>query len=332
MSETDTLQSSSDTSDRDPQSPSSQPEPQLSPAQKAALEHLASGTSIIEAARGAGVDRRTVYRWIHADAHFAAAYNAWRQELIDSGRARVLAMGDLALTTVQAAMQKGDARVALQVARATGLLAQPRPGPADPDLLQRRRDLQDQRRDLDLRAKEKETSLRANRIDPDHRWKTDVRELEGHIDWMLGLRQKALAQETPEAREQRLTSEKFYTRHPKTRRLLELTDTSEAAALPAPEQQVSPTEAPAGGAGPQPASASSGSASADPVGKSARPALSTVERAGLSTVERAALNTIDGPPVSAAEPPIRTRVSPIRGVYYDGSDESDNDPQWERIL
>jgi hypothetical protein len=129
---------------------------ELSAAQERALQQLAAGTSIKETARVVGVGRRTVHRWLKEDANFAAAYNAWRRETVDSGRARVLAMTDLALDTVQNAMLQGNARVAVQVARAAGALDAPRPGPIDPEELRRRRELREGKRELALEAAEQQ--------------------------------------------------------------------------------------------------------------------------------------------------------------------------------
>jgi len=61
----------------------------LRSVQQAALRLLAAGQTIEEAAEAAGVDRRTVSRWIHEDAEFGAAYNLWRRETLESGRAKV---------------------------------------------------------------------------------------------------------------------------------------------------------------------------------------------------------------------------------------------------
>ena len=113
--------------------------PALPAAQEIALQQLVSGNSILQAAQAARVDRRTVYRWIRSDPHFAAAYNAWQHEMLASGRTRLLAMTDLALDTVQSAMLQGDARVAVQVAKATGAMDIPKPGTTEPGRFYRRK-------------------------------------------------------------------------------------------------------------------------------------------------------------------------------------------------
>ena len=131
------------------------PETRLTPTQELALQHLAAGSSICEAAERAGIGRRTLHRWIKEDPDFAAAYNAWRRELIDSGHARALAMTDRALAAIDKAIEKGNASVALQLVRGIGVLQQPRVGPEDPGYVQRRRAVTDARRETRLRKAEK---------------------------------------------------------------------------------------------------------------------------------------------------------------------------------
>src|SRR5579864_3822421 len=122
----------------------------LKKAQVLALQHLMAGTPIHEAARHVGVDRRTLYRWIKAEPKFAATYNAWQRETIDSGQARVLAMGNAALDVLEKSIQSGDAEIALQVARSTGMMDRPAPGLIDPRELERRQNLRAARSDFKL--------------------------------------------------------------------------------------------------------------------------------------------------------------------------------------
>lgn len=121
---------------------------QLSPTQQAALRQLGEGCNMAEAARSAGVDRRTLYNWIHQDPQFGAAYNAWQREVLESGHARALTLTDKALTTVDAAIEKGNVSAALQVIRHLGVLRPVKPGPTDAKLLNRQRKLAARRRDL----------------------------------------------------------------------------------------------------------------------------------------------------------------------------------------
>lgn len=106
----------------------------LSDEQQAALSALISGKAIREAAGAAQVHRTTISRWLHHDPHFRAAYNAWRQELIDSSRARLLRTAEIATATVHRAIAKGDGRLALALLKHLGLASEAAAGPADPAL------------------------------------------------------------------------------------------------------------------------------------------------------------------------------------------------------
>jgi hypothetical protein len=182
--------------------PIKRPRSGLTAIQELALEHITSGVSIADAARAARVDRRTLHRWIRDDARFAAAYNAWRREVVDSGRARVLAMSNRALDAMNAAIEKGDTRVALQVAKASGALDAQKPGLTDADTLRRKRKLRDGQREIKL----EEAENRYQRaIGEDSRQTLKHLELlEPHIDLLLKLRQALLRDETPDERAKRL--------------------------------------------------------------------------------------------------------------------------------
>lgn len=108
----------------------------LSDAQRAALSALCSGKAIREAACVARVHRVTVGRWLHHDPHFRAAYNAWRQELIDSSRARLLRTAEVATATVHRAIAQGDGRLALALLKSLGLASgdSAAAGPSEPAL------------------------------------------------------------------------------------------------------------------------------------------------------------------------------------------------------
>jgi hypothetical protein len=134
---------------------------ELSSVQQAALCELGNGGTIADAARVAGVDRRTVSRWIHEDEKFAAAHNAWCKELLDSGNGRALAMGDMALSTLANAIQNGHVNAALQLVKNLGMLRPPKPGPSDAEQLRRRRAVRKARREEELWKAEFELGLRA---------------------------------------------------------------------------------------------------------------------------------------------------------------------------
>ena len=126
----------------------------LSVPQQAALNALAAGCSVRRAAREAKVDHRTVRRWIHQNAQFAAACNARQQELLESARVRAVEMLDAALATIDAAIRQGDVNAALHMVRHLGILQPPNIGPADASELQRRRAVADARREARLREAE----------------------------------------------------------------------------------------------------------------------------------------------------------------------------------
>jgi hypothetical protein len=109
----------------------------LSGPQRTAIEWLTAGETAVAAADAAGVSRSTVHRWLRADPAFQAAYNAWQADLTSTARARLLALADKAVSTVERALDRGDARTALTILRAQGLLGPARPGPTDPDLIAR---------------------------------------------------------------------------------------------------------------------------------------------------------------------------------------------------
>ena len=353
-------------------SPRRDPEPKseasdLSAAQERALQHLAAGSSISDAARKVGVDRKTIHRWLATDPHFAAAFNAWRREMVHSGRARVLAMGDLALDTVRKAIQKGDARVALQVARAAGAMDEPRPGATDPQILQRRRELRHGRRDLTLEAAEKQFQRDAERQrGEDKAWQKSVSDIDDLIGFLLEQREEALAAESPEDRARRLDEKRYIPEHERqVLRLLALAGAPPTPALPAPTPEPSAAEAApdadAPDGGPVPAAPPApADAAADPPspigGKSAvgAPADADTSRQRLATrfvawslangskpaangaAEAPGLSRVEAPSARAERdgtptpPPTRTRPLPVRAVRYDGSD--DDEPGWEKIV
>jgi hypothetical protein len=109
---------------------------QLSAPQQTALAALSHGRTIKDAATAAGVNRVTVGRWLRTDPRFRAAYNAWRQELIDSTRSRLLRTAELAAAAVHKQIAKGDGRLALALLDRLGLASEAAAtaGPPDADL------------------------------------------------------------------------------------------------------------------------------------------------------------------------------------------------------
>jgi hypothetical protein len=94
----------------------------LNERQRIVIQCLGSGMNITAAAQGAGVDPRTIHRWIKSKPEFAAAFNAWKQETYEIARARALTMGERAMGVIDAAIDKGNLSASLQVARGLGML------------------------------------------------------------------------------------------------------------------------------------------------------------------------------------------------------------------
>jgi hypothetical protein len=314
----------------------------LSTAQELALEKLASGASIPNAAKAAGVDRKTVYRWLQSDPHFAAAFNTWRAERVASNRARALAMSDLALDTVSAAMEQGNARVALQVAKATGALKPDRPGPTDPEELRRRRELREGRQEMALAKAEQQFRKESGDDDQDHY--KDVGWLETLIDSLIDLRAYALKDETPEARAARLSAadhKPYPLKHPETGQLLALIDAAAAnKALPGlilsdSPQALQSDPSPASSTRPDQAdSQAPASASAAPPPSSLASPSNAPDPSASTTIKTTATRVTGSPPPAARspQPPAPPRRRPLSPFYTSNdSDDEIADPAWTRI-
>lgn len=125
----------------------------LSDHQRKVMTYLATGHSIAKAAHLGKVNRRTVYRWLNDDAQFCAVYNAWRRELEQSAKTRLLAMADDAIDTIHGAILTGHVNASLTVAKSMGLLTKPRIGPDDPERILRKRRAREMRQTAnELRA------------------------------------------------------------------------------------------------------------------------------------------------------------------------------------
>jgi hypothetical protein len=108
----------------------------LTAEQQTALAALCTGKRMRDAAAAARVHRMTLSRWLHNDPNFRAAYNAWRRELVDSTRAKLLHTAELATGAIHRAIAKGDGRLALALLDRLGLAtpAAAAVGPTDPAL------------------------------------------------------------------------------------------------------------------------------------------------------------------------------------------------------
>jgi len=113
----------------------------LSPVQATALQALAAGQNLRQAAKSCGVARSTIHYWLKYDATFRAAYNAWKQEMLESARARLLKGADAAVSAVLQAVAKGDSRAALAILKGIGALTPEQPGLTDPAMVAREMEL-----------------------------------------------------------------------------------------------------------------------------------------------------------------------------------------------
>jgi len=133
----------------------------LSPPQRMAIQLLTSGKSLVAAATAAGVNRTTLYRWLKGDPAFVAAYNAWQKDVRDTARGKILALSDLAITTIAKAMTRGDTRPALRILEATGALTHEEPGSTDPVEIQRQQKLERTKAQTALRRAENRAAMDA---------------------------------------------------------------------------------------------------------------------------------------------------------------------------
>lgn len=79
----------------------------LTPAQSAAVDHLATGSSVTDAAKAANVTRQTVSGWLNHDPNFQAALNRRRAELWAETGDRLRALMPRALERIEKAITEG---------------------------------------------------------------------------------------------------------------------------------------------------------------------------------------------------------------------------------
>lgn len=118
----------------------------LSPTQELAVAALVEGHSVTDAAAVAGVTRQTVHRWLAGDFFFRAELNRQRQEIRDAYRDRLHQLAGVAIGTVEEAVGKGDARVALALLRDLGVLSLPAIGSSNPDELREAAEIEELQR------------------------------------------------------------------------------------------------------------------------------------------------------------------------------------------
>ena len=131
----------------------------LTTQQRKAIEQLTSGRTLVESATAAGVSRMTLYRWLKGDAVFQAAFNAWQNDLLDTARARVLSLTDLAVTTVARSMGRGDGKTALRILERVGVLDRAQPGSTDATEIARQQKLTQKRAEIAARSEARQVMM-----------------------------------------------------------------------------------------------------------------------------------------------------------------------------
>jgi AcrR family transcriptional regulator len=119
FSESATVQRSIDRPDAQEQNPL---KTHLQGKQQAAIEGMMSGKSVPESAKAAGVNKSTVYRWVKSDPKFMAEYNIWHEELEQQARSRLLDILHKATAAIDAALEAGDSRLAMQLLKGMGVV------------------------------------------------------------------------------------------------------------------------------------------------------------------------------------------------------------------
>jgi hypothetical protein len=95
---------------------------EISAQQRRAIEAILSGNTMTDAAKTAGVNRSTVWRWMNKDAEFQSALNSYKREALDQLSMRTTALASLAISAVEAALRAGDEKTGIAVLRGLGFL------------------------------------------------------------------------------------------------------------------------------------------------------------------------------------------------------------------
>lgn len=100
----------------------------LTAPQEAAITALLTGSNISEAAGWAEVDRTTIHRWLREDFAFQAELNRRKHELRSGLQDRLMRLAGKATACVEAAVDAGDARMAMTLLKDLGILSPPEIG------------------------------------------------------------------------------------------------------------------------------------------------------------------------------------------------------------
>jgi hypothetical protein len=115
---------------------------ELSVGQHHAFDALCEGESQEAAAQRAGVKRLTIYRWMHFNPFFRAAYNIWQKQSAESVRGRLLKVADGALATVAKAVAEGDRKLSYNMLKDLGLLETIKDVPTEPGVIRQQMELE----------------------------------------------------------------------------------------------------------------------------------------------------------------------------------------------
>ena len=109
----------------------------MSVEQLNAIDILVQGKTDQETALAVGVARETVTRWRNDNPHFAAELNKQRRLIWAASHDRLRSLAGKAVDTLEAALDSGDSRIAVEVMKAVGLYGQvpPPSGPVDAELV-----------------------------------------------------------------------------------------------------------------------------------------------------------------------------------------------------
>jgi hypothetical protein len=111
------------------------------------------------AAKGAGVARATLYRWLNEDADFRAAHNAWQKDTVAAARSSILALTEPAIRAVAAALEAGDGKMGLALLKSLGMLTPPAPGSTQVADVRKEQKIEKKRKETDLFMAEMEAGF-----------------------------------------------------------------------------------------------------------------------------------------------------------------------------
>ncbi|CVK18407.1 helix-turn-helix domain-containing protein [Sporomusa sphaeroides] len=95
--------------------------PKLTVQQLNAIDLLASGVGVVKTAEVLGVNRHTITRWKTRNPFFMAQLNSRRKELWSEAHERLRGMVTKSLDVMEAALDSGDSRIAVEVLKAVNI-------------------------------------------------------------------------------------------------------------------------------------------------------------------------------------------------------------------